>query len=403
MKILKGKKIVVGITGGIAAYKVPLLVRLLVKSGCDVQVIMTPTAGEYVSDKTLSVLSGSPVMKDFFDAEGRWNNHVKTGHSDLIVVTPATANTIAKMAAGICDNFLFSVYYSARCPVMIFPAMDREMYVHPTLKENIEKLKLHGNLVFPAEEGELASGLTGEGRMPEPATIFRKIRSFFSESGPLKGKKVLVNAGPTYEPIDGVRFIGNYSSGKMGIALADALADAGADVCLVCGPSHIPSQNERVRRIDVQTASEMHQCMLKEFPDALLTVCAAAVADFAPSEIHKEKIKKENIKKWNLELALNPDILSELGRSKKRDQVLVGFALETSSPLENGQKKLKEKNADLILVNQAIQKGKPVFGSDYNECTVLDTTGKTFSYQSLTKEELAEQLTELFIRYLHEK
>ncbi|MCX8081473.1 MAG: bifunctional phosphopantothenoylcysteine decarboxylase/phosphopantothenate--cysteine ligase CoaBC [Bacteroidia bacterium] len=399
--MLRGKKILLGVSGGIAAYKIPLLVRLLKKEGMEVRVVMTPSAKEFVTPQTLAVLSEYPVWTDFFSGGYVWNNHVHLGEwADLMVVAPATANTIAKMAHGICDNLLLTVYYSARCPVMVFPAMDLEMYAHPTVKETINRLKEKHVTVVPAESGPLASGLTGEGRMPEPEAIFRKIITKLACGGPMEGKKVLVNAGPTHEPIDPVRYIGNQSSGKMGLAIAEAFALKGAQVTLVSGPVTLIPKTENIHIIKTQTALQMRDAMLSAFTDADITVCTAAVADFRPSKPSENKIKKSEKGTFSLELALNPDILEELGKMKKKDQVLVGFALETQNELEYGMEKLKRKNADFMVVNRAVQEGGCVFGSDWNEATIISKDGKNITFGRLLKEELAMKISDIVQDYL---
>jgi phosphopantothenoylcysteine decarboxylase/phosphopantothenate--cysteine ligase len=394
--MLKGKNILVGISGGIAAYKIPLMVRLLKKEGANVQVIMTPMAHDFVSAKTLSVLSENPVYSDFFKENNLWNNHVRYAEwADLIVVAPATANTLAKMASGICDNLLLSVYYSARCPVMLFPAMDLEMYEHPALKLNLKKLEENGNIVIPAESGPLASGLSGEGRMPEPETIFNFIKAHFASSGPLKGKKVLINAGPTFEKIDPVRFLGNRSSGRMGIAIAEAFADRGAQVTLVLGPVCEYPESKNINLIKVESAQEMFDSMMQCFMESDFIVCSAAVSDFRPFRFSYEKIKKNKAGNLILELTLNPDILMEIGKRKKDNQVLVGFALETENELEYGLKKLKKKNVDYMVVNRENQEGQSVFGSETNSVTIFNRQEKSIKFEKITKKELGIKLVEI--------
>jgi phosphopantothenoylcysteine decarboxylase/phosphopantothenate--cysteine ligase len=394
--MIEGKNIILGISGGIAAYKIPLLVRLLKKEGANVRVIMTPMAREFVSAKTLSVLSDNPVYTDFFNENYLWNNHVKFAEwGDLMVVAPATANILAKMSTGICDNLLLSVYYSARCPVMLFPAMDLEMYAHPTLKQNLRKLEENGNIIIPAESGPLASGLFGEGRMPEPEAIFNIIKGHFATFGPLKGKKVLINAGPTFEKIDPVRFLGNRSSGKMGISIAEAFAERGAQVILVLGPVCEIPKSKNIRLIKVESAREMLDAMMQYYLESDFIVCSAAVADFRPKEFSTEKIKKNNAGNLNLELTLNPDILLELGRRKKENQVLVGFALETENEMEYGIKKLKEKNADYMVINKENQQGQSVFGSETNSVTIINRQEKSIKFEKMTKKELGVKIVEI--------
>lgn len=394
--MLKDKKILLGVSGGIAAYKIPLLVRLLKKEGASVQVILTPMAHEFVSAKTLSVLSENPVYTDFFKENCLWNNHVGFAEwADVMVVAPATANTLAKMANGICDNLLLSIYYSARCPVILFPAMDLEMYAHPTLKLNLKKLEENGNMVIPAESGPLASGLSGEGRMPEPETILNYIKTHFASYGPLKDKKVLINAGPTYEKLDPVRYLGNRSSGKMGISIAEAFASLGAHVTLVIGPVSEYPQLKNIKVIKVEHAQEMYESMMQFYMDADYIICTAAVADFRPKKFSPEKIKKNNKDSFNLELTLNPDILMELGKRKNENQVLVGFALETENEMEYGLKKLREKNADFMVVNKEKQEEQSVFGSDMNSVTIINKQEKSITFERMTKKELGFKIAEV--------
>ena len=329
-----------GITGSIAAYKSIYLLRLLVKAGAEVKVVMTPSSADFVPRLTLSTLSRNPVMSDLFD-EQSWANHVEVGRwADLMIIAPLSCNTLAKMANGQCDNLLLAVWLSATCPVIVAPAMDEDMWKHPATKENILKIERYGNLVIPAETGELASGLYGEGRMAEPEQIIAFVSSHFFLSQPLKGKKALVTAGPTYEPIDPVRFIGNQSSGKMGIAIAKELHERGADVTLVLGPSQLAIQPNGISLERVVTAEEMFVACEKHFGESDITIMAAAVADYSPKEAAPEKIKKKEAT-LQLELQKTKDILKTMGERKRKDQVLVGFALETNNELENSRQKLK--------------------------------------------------------------
>jgi phosphopantothenoylcysteine decarboxylase/phosphopantothenate--cysteine ligase len=394
--VLQGKKILLGITGSIAAYKAAVLVRLLVKAGAAVKVIMTPSAKDFVAPLTYSTLSKNPVYIDFSTTDGKWNNHVELANwADMMVIAPASANTIANMANGLCDNLLLATYLSASCPVYVAPAMDREMYIHPSTKANLEKLKSYKNIIIPAEDGELASGLYGEGRMAEPEHIIE----FLSHSDkqkkndkklPLNGKKVLVTAGPTYEAIDPVRFIGNFSSGKMGIAIAERLVSEGASVTLVHGPIHIMNINPNIKLIGITSALEMHDACLKEFTKADITVMSAAVADFRPITKANKKIKKVDAG-LTLKLAHTPDILTELGKKKKAGQLLIGFALETNNELKNAAEKLKKKNLDAIVLNSTRNKGAGP-GGDTNKITIIDKNNKTFNFELKLKTEVAKDI-----------
>ncbi|HET9825785.1 MAG TPA: bifunctional phosphopantothenoylcysteine decarboxylase/phosphopantothenate--cysteine ligase CoaBC, partial [Chitinophagaceae bacterium] len=342
--MLKGKKILVGITGSIAAYKAIFLVRLLVRQGAEVRVVMTPSAKDFVTPLTLSTLSKNSVLTDLFD-EQQWANHVMLGRwADVMVIAPASCNTLAKMAHGLCDNLLLAIYLSATCPVVIAPAMDEDMWHHSATRENLKKAESFGNYIISVEKGELASGLHGDGRMAEPETVVQFLMNHFFGQKPLAGKKALVSAGPTYEPIDPVRFIGNYSSGKMGLAIAKELYNRGAEVTLICGPANIDLANG-MRVINVNTAQEMYDACTKAFPYVELGIMAAAVADYTPAKPEPQKIKK-NDKDLLLELKPTLDILKALGQLKKSKQVLVGFALETTDEKKNALEKLKKKNAD---------------------------------------------------------
>src|SRR5687767_11557858 len=348
--MLKGKKILLGISGSIAAYKSVYMVRLLVKAGAEVKVIMTPSASDFVSPLTLSTLSRNPVLSGLFDDQ-TWANHVMLGRwADLMLIAPLSCNTLSKMAHGQCDNLLMAVYLSAVCPVAVAPAMDEDMWHHPATKENIKRLESFGNKVIPVEKGDLASGLYGDGRMSEPEQILEFISGNFFLSGPLRGKKAVVTAGPTYEHIDPVRFIGNHSSGKMGIAIAKELHDKGAEVTLILGPTSLEFSANGISMTRVNTAGEMLKACEREFRGADITIMAAAVADYAVSEPAKEKIKKKS-EALTLELRKTEDILRKMGEQKKKGQVLVGFALETNNARENALEKLKEKNIDLVVLN----------------------------------------------------
>lgn len=397
--MIKNKHILIGVTGGIAAYKMPLLVRLLVKEGAKVKLILSKEAQQFVTPQTLQVLSKNEVVIDFFDANHNWNNHVQLAEwADLMVIAPLTANTLAKMANGLCDNVLLAAYLSAKCPVMIAPAMDLDMYQHPSTKQNIEKIRQFGNLVIQAETGELASGLYGEGRMAEPETILNHISGYFETHLPLSAKKVLINAGPTFEAIDPVRFIGNRSSGKMGIALAEKFAELGAQVELVLGPTHLKPANKNISVFSVESAEEMLQECLIRFKNSDIVVCSAAVADYRAKKISDSKIKKRE-EELVLPLEKTKDILKTLGELKSDKQCLVGFALETDNIEAYAQKKLKEKNADIIVANSALQAYGVVFGSDSNQITVLDRNNKITKFELLSKEAAAKEIVNYIIAF----
>ena len=381
--MLKGKKILVGITGSIAAYKTIYLVRLLIKAGAEVKVVMTPSAKDFVSALTLSTLSKNPVLVDLFD-EQSWANHVMLGRwADAMVIAPLSCNTLAKMAHGLCDNLLLAVYLSATCPIAVAPAMDEDMWHHAATKENLKKIESFGNKIIPVEKGELASGLHGDGRMAEPETIVQFLEDNFFSKKTLTGKKAFVSAGPTYEPIDPVRFIGNHSSGKMGIV-------GGPTVELTNG----------VRLVKVNTAEEMYDACIKAFKSSDIGVMAAAVADYTPVKKEKEKIKK-NEKGILLELKQTKDILKTLGEQKKGRQVLVGFALETTDERKNALAKLKKKNADLIVLNSLNEKNV-VFGSDMNKVTIFEKGGKEFQFETKAKQAVAKDIVDTIIQLFYE-
>jgi phosphopantothenoylcysteine decarboxylase / phosphopantothenate---cysteine ligase len=390
--VLKNKKILLGISGGIAAYKTPLLVRLLVQAGAEVQVILTPSAASFVSELTLSTLSKRPALSEYtYQDSGAevWNSHVELGiWADLFVIAPLTANSLAKMALGQSDNLLVATYLSARCPVIAAPAMDLDMYIHPSVVRNIDQLKEDGVQVLDAAEGELASGLVGKGRMPEPEDLFNHIKDFFKRDEKWASKKILINAGPTYEAIDPVRFIGNHSSGKMGLALALEAQKRGAEVYFVHGPMANPTKSIFFKQIPVISAKEMNEACQNIFPHVQVAILSAAVADYRPSKVADQKIKKADSA---LDIALEPtvDVLKSLGE-KKKDQILVGFALETENALENGQKKLKNKNLDLIVVNSP--SSSTGFGTDTNQAILLDKKGNTKDSLLVTKSELSVQI-----------
>lgn len=391
--MLKGKHILLGVTGSIAAYKAAHLIRLLVKQGAEVRVIMTPLAKEFISPLTLATLSKSPILVDFFEPEnGQWNSHIDLGiWADLYLVAPATANTIAKMAYGIADNLLLTTYLSARCPVMIAPAMDVDMFLHPTTQENIQKLKSSGNIIIEPREGQLASGLEGKGRMEEPEIIVEKIIQHFTAPATLQGLKVLVTAGPTYEPIDPVRFIGNFSSGKMGYAIANELANRGAAVTLISGPVSLKPESANVELVPVTTAQQMYDMALKYFPQCQAAILAAAVADYRPKHAASQKIKRTD-NSLTLELEPNPDIAAELGK-RKQNQILVGFALETDNHIDNARKKLQAKNFDFIVLNPA-NEPHAGFMSDTNRITIIDKHEKVETFATKSKQEVAKDIVD---------
>ncbi|MBI9052350.1 MAG: bifunctional phosphopantothenoylcysteine decarboxylase/phosphopantothenate--cysteine ligase CoaBC [Bacteroidales bacterium] len=395
---LKGKNILLGITGGIAAYKAAILVRLLVKEGAQVKVVMTKLAKEFITPLTLATLSKNPILVDFFDPEnGQWNSHVDLGSwSDLYVIAPATANTMGKMANAIADNLLVTTYLSAKCPVMIAPAMDLDMFQHPANLKNIETLKSYGNIIVDAESGELASGLIGKGRMAEPEVITERVIEFFTQKKKLKSKKILVTAGPTYEPIDPVRFIGNYSSGKMGYAIAEELALQGAEVILVSGPTNLQINNSQITKIDVHTAQEMYEASVKEFPNCNAAIMSAAVADYRPSELFEKKVKRTN-EDLKINLEPNKDIAAELGKDKKEKQVLIGFALETDNEIENAKKKIDNKNLNFIVLNSLNDKGAG-FGCDTNKISIIDNKGDKIDFDLKSKQEVAEDIVNELIK-----
>lgn len=396
---LKNKHILLAITGGIAAYKCAHLVRLLIKEGAVVKVVMTKAAEEFVTPKTLSVLSKHEVVSDFFDANNKWNNHVALAEwADAMVVAPLTANTLAKFASGICDNIVTACYLSARNTVFVAPAMDLDMYKHPTTTQNIETLIKNGNMIIPAESGELASGLVGEGRMAEPEHIIDFLKTSFENQLPLSGKKVLVNAGPTYEAIDPVRFIGNRSSGKMGIAIADEFSKLGAEVTLVLGPSHQKPTEQAVRVIAVESAEEMFNACQEVFVSVDIAVLSAAVADYKPKIVSDSKIKKKE-SGLSLELTKTIDILETLGKQKQQ-QLLAGFALETNNVIEYAKEKIARKNLDFIVANSATEKGSG-FGVDTNKITIIDKHNKLYNFELKSKQEVAKDIVLFAVNYLN--
>lgn len=396
--MLQHKHILLAVTGGIAAYKAASLVRLLVKEGAEVKVVMTKAAEEFVTAKTLSVLSRHEVVSDFFDSNNNWNNHVALAEwADLMIVAPATANTLAKFATGLCDNMVAACYLSARAKVFIAPAMDLDMYRHATTAQNLDTLARRGNIIIPAESGELASGLHGEGRMAEPEHIVEHIKHYLKKGLPLSGKKVLVNAGPTYEAIDPVRFIGNRSSGKMGIALADAFVAAGAEVTLVLGPSAYQPKHKAVQVRRVESAEEMLRECTTHFKDCDIAILSAAVADYRPAQASDQKIKKKE-ETLTLDLVKTPDVLKTLGSQKTR-QILAGFALETQNLLEYAKEKLQSKNLDFIVANSAVEQGAG-FGVDTNRITIVDRHNNLHNFELNTKEHIAADIVNFTVQYM---
>jgi phosphopantothenoylcysteine decarboxylase/phosphopantothenate--cysteine ligase len=394
--MLQGKKILLGITGSIAAYKAVYLVRSLVKAGAEVKVIMTPSAKDFVSTLTLSTLSKNHVLVDLYD-EQSWSNHVMLGRwADVMLFAPLSCNTLAKMAHGLCDNLLLAVYLSATCPVVVAPAMDEDMWHHPATKNNLKLITSFGNTVIPVGKGELASGLFGDGRMAEPEEIIQFITERFFLTSPLAGKKVLVTAGPTYEAIDPVRFIGNHSSGKMGIAIAKELYKRGADVTLVLGPVASPFSANGIKLVNVTSAAEMYNACHEVFDKADLAILSAAVADYTPSVKADQKIKKKE-STLTLELTKTKDILKSLGEKKKAEQVLVGFALETNDEEKNALTKLKEKNADLIVLNSMNHKGAG-FKHDTNRITIFGNKGEELRFDTKSKDEVAKDIVDTIIK-----
>lgn len=400
--MLKGKNIILGITGSIAAYKAATLTRLLVKEGANVKVVMTALAKEFITPLTMATLSKNPIMVEFYNPEnGDWNSHVDLGlWADLYLVAPVTANTMGKMAHGIADNLLITTYLSARCPVMLAPAMDLDMYKHPATQKNIEVLQSYGNMIVEPGIGELASGLAGKGRMAEPDEIVAFVKRYFAARCDLQGKRVLLTAGPTYEKIDPVRFVGNYSTGKMGFALAEEMAGRGAEVILIAGPVNLNVIHPGIRRIDVESAKEMYEQVMAVSGECDVVVSCAAVADFTPKSQSAVKLKrgKDNL---CLDLEPNPDIAAELGLRKRDGQLLVGFALETNDEECNALLKLKKKNLDLIVLNSLRDRGAG-FGCDTNKVTLIDREERRYQYELKPKPEVAVDITDQIVRMMQE-
>ena len=391
--MLKGKHIILGITGGIAAYKSVTLLRGLVKAGAEVQVVITPAGKEFITPVTLSALSGKPVVSEFFSANtGEWHSHVDLGlWADAMVIAPATASSIAKMANGVADNMLITTYLSAKAPVFIAPAMDLDMMAHPTTQRNIALLRSYGNHIIQPKEGELASHLTGKGRMEEPEKIVEILDRFFDSQKDMAGKKVMITAGPTYERIDPVRFIGNFSTGKMGFAIADEAARRGAEVTVVSGPVSVEPQEAGVNVVRIESAREMLRACEELWPQTDIAIMAAAVADYAPAHNRDKKIKREHTEVPTLELVKNPDIAATLGKEKKEGQMLIGFALETDHASANGKEKLERKNLDMIVVNSLSDTGAG-FGVDTNKVTIISRSGDEKAFELKSKREVARDI-----------
>ena len=398
--MLKGKHIILGITGSIAAYKAAYLLRLLIKQGAEVQVVMTPAGKEFITPVTLSSLSGKPVVSEFFTANtGEWHSHVDLGlWADAMIIAPATASTIGKMANGIADNMLVTTYLSCKAPVFVAPAMDLDMYAHASTQRNLELLKSYGNHIIEPATGELASHLTGKGRMEEPERIVAVLDRFFDSTQPLRGKRVVITAGPTYEKIDPVRFIGNYSSGKMGFALAEACAQAGAEVVLVAGPVSLCERHAAIHRIDVESAEEMYRATVAEYDRADIAIMCAAVADYAPETVSDVKLKR-TLEDRVFRLKPNPDIAAELGRPKRTEQLLVGIALETNHQESNARAKMEKKNLDFIVLNSLRDAGAG-FRCDTNKVTVIGREGSSVEIPCKPKAEVAADIVDILARYI---
>lgn len=399
---MKDKRILLGITGGIAAYKITALIRLLKKSGAEVRCIMTPASCDFISPLTISTLCKNPVAIDFWNkSNGEWENHVEFGlWADLFVIAPLTANTLAKMANGICDNLLMATYFSMKCETIVAPAMDLDMYIHPTVVRNLSQIEKDGVIILPAEDGELASGLVGKGRMQEPEQIFQKIEEYFSESNKeFIGKKILITAGPTYELIDPVRFIGNHSSGKMGYAIADSFLKKGAEVVLISGPTKLDLDHLNLNLIKVDSADEMLEKVQENWKNCDLGIFSAAVADYKPKIKADQKIKKKD-ESLTIELVKNPDVLAWAGTNKSLNQKLIGFALETNNAIENGIDKLKRKNLDYIVVNTLEDEGAG-FGHDTNKISIIDINNKITNFELMTKQKAAEEIVKVVLNDLN--
>ncbi|MBY0487451.1 MAG: bifunctional phosphopantothenoylcysteine decarboxylase/phosphopantothenate--cysteine ligase CoaBC [Flavobacteriaceae bacterium] len=402
MSVLSGKKIILGVSGGIAAYKTAALVRLFIKAGAHIQVIMTPASKDFVTPLTLSTLSKNPVHSTFYnedDENAQWNNHVELGlWADIMVIAPATANTLSKMVNGNCDNLLIATYLSAKCPVYFAPAMDLDMYKHPSTIASFRTLQQFGNTIIPAESGELASGLSGEGRMAEPENIIAFLEADLSSKLPLKGKKILITAGPTYEAIDPVRFIGNHSSGKMGFDIANSAANLGAEVILITGPTHFKLKNDTINLVRVVSAQQMYTACHEFFNDVDVAIAAAAVADYRPKVVADQKIKKSDAA-FTIELEKTKDILASLGEIKQ-NQFLIGFALETENEIENAKLKIQKKNLDLIVLNSLQDEGAG-FGKPTNKITFIDKNFNVEPMNLKSKEDVAIDILNKVINHYH--
>ena len=395
--MLKNKKIILGVSGSIAAYKIATLTRLLVKEGAEVQIVMTQAAKEFITPLTLATLSKKPALSEFVkDQTGTWNNHVDLGlWADVILIAPATAHTLAKCANGLCDDLLTAVYLSAKCPVMFAPAMDLDMYQHPSTLENLKKLQSFGNQIVKSNYGELASGLVGEGRMAEPEELVEILTKHFSKNAILKGKNVLITAGPTQEPIDPVRFISNHSTGKMGYAIANKLAKAGANVTLVSGQVALKSPDSSINLVKVRSAKEMYEASQKAFDQADIIILAAAVADYTPAVVADKKIKKKE-DTFNIELTKTTDIAKTLGQQKRPEQLMVGFALETDNEVENAIGKIKSKNLDMIVLN-SLQNAGAGFGHDTNKIAIIKRDGTMIDFDLKSKQDVAQDIVDEII------
>lgn len=392
--MLKNKKILIGVSGSIAAYKIASLVRLLVKEGAEIQIVMTQAAKDFITPLTLATLSKKSVLSEFVkDQTGTWNNHVDLGlWADVILIAPATAHTLAKCANGICDDLLIAVYLSAKCPVMFAPAMDLDMYQHPSTIENLRKLQSYGNQIIKSNFGELASGLVGEGRMAEPEEMVEILKKHFSENPILKGKKVLITAGPTQEPIDPVRFISNHSTGKMGYAIADKLAKAGADVTLISGQVALKSPDVSINLVKVRSAKEMFEASQKYFAEADIIILTAAVADYTPAVVADKKIKKKE-DTFTIELTKTTDIAKTLGQQKRPEQLMIGFALETDNEVANAIGKIQSKNLDMIVLN-SLQNAGAGFGHDTNKISIIKRDGTMIEFDLKSKQDVAQDIVE---------
>lgn len=392
-EILKNKHIILGITGSIAAYKAAYLIRALVKKGAEVQVVITPAGKEFITPLTLSTLSSHPVISEFFsNRDGTWNSHVDLGlWADAMLIAPATASTIGKMANGIADNMLITTYLSCKAPVFVAPAMDLDMFAHPSTQQNLDRLRSFGNRIIEPTSGELASHLVGKGRMEEPDKIVAVLEDFFASRSQLEKKKIVITAGPTYEKIDPVRFIGNYSSGKMGFALAETCAQQGAEVTLIAGPVALKAVHPNIKRVDVESAEEMYQAAMKAFPESDAAILCAAVADYRPEIQATNKIKRETEGEMTLHLVPNKDIAASLGAIKRDKQLLVGFALETNNETTHATSKLKRKNLDFIVLNSLRDAGAG-FRCDTNKITIIDSDGQQTAYPLKSKQEVAEDI-----------